>query len=460
MSDRHSLDAHPLLREFFAKRLQAHAAASWKEAHSRLFDHLRTEVPFWPEGLEGLQPLYQAVAHGCRAERYQEACDEIYFSRICRGSDTQYGFYSEKMLGVISANLGALGCFFVVPWTLPATQLAEHDRVWVVAEAARYLRATGRLTEARELMSQTASFYEERKLWKQAARGAHNLTDVLLILGEIALAVRESEHSLRLADLSDDDFSKEICRTSYACALHQSGGEEARRNFEEAEARHKELFPDYPLLYGLQGFRFCELLLQQDERAAWQQVVQADSSRSHMKATTASYHEVEARALQTLGWVAGNLGILDEAISNLTLGRVALYRASLEKSSLATCHSALESAVVGFRQAGKQEYVVQGLLTRAWLQLLENEPKKATVYLDEALQIAERGPMRLHLADIYLHRVRLFFRADPYPWNTNPDGTPRGPRDDLAAARKLITDRGYGRRIPELEDAERAIPGG
>jgi hypothetical protein len=25
-----------------------------------------------------------------------------------------------------------------------------------------------------------------------------------------------------------------------------------------------------------------------------------------------------------------------------------------------------------------------------------------------------------------------------YPWDKNPDGTPRGPKDDLAAARKLI----------------------
>ena len=36
--------------------------------------------------------------------------------------------------------------------------------------------------------------------------------------------------------------------------------------------------------------------------------------------------------------------------------------------------------------------------------------------LDEAWQIAERGPMRLFMADIHLHRARLFHAEKPYPW--------------------------------------------
>jgi len=43
-----------------------------------------------------------------------------------------------------------------------------------------------------------------------------------------------------------------------------------------------------------------------------------------------------------------------------------------------------------------------------------------------------RGPMRLHLADIHLHRAHLFFREKSYPW--------KSPQDDLAAAGKLGRD--------------------
>ena len=71
--------------------------------------------------------------------------------------------------------------------------------------------------------------------------------------------------------------------------------------------------------------------------------------------------------------------------------------------------------------------------------------------LDEAWDIAERGPMRLHLADIHLHRARLFFREKPYPWNS--------PQADLAAAEQLINDCGYHRRDEELADAKQAILG-
>ncbi len=68
--------------------------------------------------------------------------------------------------------------------------------------------------------------------------------------------------------------------------------------------------------------------------------------------------------------------------------------------------------------------------------------------MDEALDIAERGPMRLYMADIHLLRARLFFREEAYPWNS--------PQDDLAAAEKLINDCGYHRRDEEVADAKHA----
>jgi hypothetical protein len=85
-------------------------------------------------------------------------------------------------------------------------------------------------------------------------------------------------------------------------------------------------------------------------------------------------------------------------------------------------------------------YVPRALLARAWLHVLENQPEQAAVLLDEAQEIAERGPMRLHLADIYLHRARLFHDLEA-----------------LAKARDLILQTGYKRRMPELADAETVL---
>ena len=46
--------------------------------------------------------------------------------------------------------------------------------------------------------------------------------------------------------------------------------------FREAEQMQAKLQPDYPLLYFLQGFQYCDLLLAEAERAAWK--------RTHAKA--------------------------------------------------------------------------------------------------------------------------------------------------------------------------------
>jgi hypothetical protein len=81
--------------------------------------------------------------------------------------------------------------------------------------------------------------------------------------------------------------------------------------------------------------------------------------------------------------------------------------------------------------------------------------------LDEAWEIAERGPMRLHIAGILLTRCRLFGsmkgeggrrnEMEKYPWES--------PQADLAAAEKLINECGYHRRDEELADAKRALLG-
>ena len=130
----------------------------------------------------------------------------------------------------------------------------------------------------------------------------------------------------------------------------------------------------------------------------------------------------------------------------------------------------LDVAVSGLRRAGDSTYLPRGLLTRAWLRGLTGAltgPESAQSDLDEAWEIAERGPMPLFLADIHLHRARLFGKqkaesreqkgesggreeAAAYPWES--------PQADLAAARHLIKKHGYLRRLPELEDAEQCFP--
>ena len=491
-----SLDAHPLLREYFARQLRTQQPEAWRAAHRRVFEHLcaTTKEGDQPT-LEDLQPLYQAVAHGCQAGMHQYACDKVYRDRIQRGKEA----YSTKKLGAFGADLGAVACFFEPPWSRVSPELTEDAQAWLLTVAAFDLRALGRLTEALEPLRAGIEVTVRLEDWCNAAISASNLSELELTLGELAGAVRDAEQSVTYADRSGDDWQMFITSCStHADALHQAGRRaEAQARFGEAEEMQAESQPDYPLLYSAQGFQYCDLLLAAPEGAAWQWILGSagfqtavsgivpETPRRAVADKTLSFHEnamvsaaqaarrsgqdarapeiqsrraVSQRAAQTLKIAEdNNLSLLTIALDHLTLGRAALYEAILEGSSLVPCHSSLQHAVNGLCRASRQDYLPCGLLTRAWLRSLNGPrtgPDSAQSDLDEAWDIAERGPMPLFLADIHLYRARLFGPhasgtiGEPYPWES--------PAADLAAARQLIKKHGYWRRKEELEDAEAA----
>ncbi|MEO1083435.1 MAG: hypothetical protein AAFY88_04270, partial [Acidobacteriota bacterium] len=431
--DGDDLDAHPLVREHFARRLQDDRPEAWKAAHGRLYDHLTDTTEHQPDTLHGLQPLYQAVLHGCRAGRHEEAGADVYRDRILRGTGGD-GFYSTKRLGAFGADLGAVACFFDEPWRQPSPSLSEADQSWLLSQAAFRLRALGRLREAIEPMRAGLAMAIGSEAWKDAAIRASNLSELELTLGDVAAAVHDAEQSVDFADRSDDAFQRMARRTTVADALHQAGRRaKAQRQFRDAESMQADQQSQYPLLYSLRGFQYCDLLLAGPERAAAGASSVADDYDEVLR-------DVERRAAQTLSWAKGNyLSLLSLALDRLTLGRLRLYRTLLDGAHPDDSEPEIEAAVDGLRRAGQSDELPKGLLTRAWLRVAQGRPDDARADLDEAEEIARRGPMPLFLADIALYRARFFHD-----------------REALAEARRLIDKHGYGRRLKEVEALETA----
>jgi tetratricopeptide (TPR) repeat protein len=339
-------------------------------------------------------------------------------------------------------------------------------------EAAYRLRALGRLTEALEPFRESGRMDSRAERWPGAAMSGNNLSELELSLGEVAAAVKDAERSVTYADRSSDPFLRTVTHTTHANAIYQAGRRtEAEARFREAEQMQVEHQSQYPLLYSFRGFQYCDLLLAEAER-------EAGRARCEAKQETllARCRIVAGRAAQTLKWAEhNNVALLNIALDHLTLGRAALYAVILESRNrlgrseppspssqrgFTSAATEIDHAVSGLRRSGYQCHLPFGLLTRAWLRSLTGPrtgPESAESDLDEAWEIAERGPMPLHLADIHIYRARLFFRETEYPWNAHPDGTPRGPEDDLAAAEKLINKCGYHRRDEELADAREAL---
>ncbi|MFO8008012.1 MAG: tetratricopeptide repeat protein [Candidatus Brocadiia bacterium] len=411
-----ALDCHPLIRKHFADRLRETAPEAWTEAHGRLYEYYRSvpEVE-QPDTIEGLAPLYGAVAHGCAAGLYQEALHEVYYPRVCR----QEEYYAVNKLGAFGADLTAVSAFFEEPWNRPAASLRESDKAFLLNQAACWLRALGRLEEALEPMDASAQRTIEPKRWDNAARGAGNLSELCLTMGDVEGAVAYAERSVQYAERSRDKFVRLYSRTTLADALHQAGRVgEAEELFEEAERMQAEREPQYPLLYSLQGCRYCDLLLARGE-----------------------YDEVLDRARQTLEWAASAGGsLLTIALDKLSLGRAHALRP--EGGDSAEARRQLDEAVAGLRQAGDRTELPRGLLARAAFFRQVGEFKSAKHDLDEALTIATRGSMRLWEADCRLEYARLFLETD------RRDEA----RGHYEKAAEMVEEMGYHRRDEEVEE--------
>jgi tetratricopeptide (TPR) repeat protein len=393
--------------------------------------------------LHELRPLYQAVAHGCNAGIHQKAFDEVYWKRIQRGNEA----YSTKSLGAFGANLGALACFFDQPWSRISSALSETIQAWVINETAYCLRALGRLSEAIEPMQDGLEMSIKTRDWKNAAIRSENLSNLELTQGKIIDAICEAERSVEFANYLNDLIQVMSSRVSLANVLNQAGrSSEAIDHFRAAKSMQIQLQPSDTFLDSQVDFNYCELLLAETEYLCWCAHLQAKlTNMSKIETLRNNILEVEIHAENKLKWASSQNWLCDIALNHLTLGRVNFYRAILSDlpSQKAECleisRKDLDAAVDGLRQVGFQVLIPNALLSRARHRLEQGDVSGAKADLNEAWDVAERGPMRLHMADIHLHRARMF-----------------RDKEDLEKARALIEECGYWRRKEELDYAEMA----
>ena len=445
LTNNQALDAHPLIRDYFAKQLREQQPKVWHAGHKRLYEYLTTNTKdkIKPT-LEDLQPLYQAVAHGCQAGMFQRVCKEVYDKRILRREQ----HYSWHHLGAYGVDLGALAWFFEKTWFQITPNISEITQGWLLHEAAYCLKSLGRHAEALEPMQSGIKISINNKYWADAARVSCNLSELELTLGNVANALVEAEQGVSFANINGHKFEQMVTHTNLAYALDIAGRfTEALNSFKEAEDIQSKYQPEYPQLYSVGGIRYCNLLLVGAEKIAWRYYMKSQyeiSITEDILAALGNIDEVERRTAQTLTLKEKfNLPLLDVALCHHVLGQAALCRAMLNKSLAErdkfhqTAHKELETAVEAFRHAVVLQYLPHGLFSRACLRFMEGDKEGAKADMDEAWEIAERGPMRLYMADIHLYRARIF-----------------RDREALTQARTLIEQCGYWRRKEELEDAE------
>jgi tetratricopeptide (TPR) repeat protein len=271
-------------------------------------------------------------------------------------------------------------------------------------------------------------------------------------LGELARAVSFGKQSVDLADRSGDAFLRVVSRTWLADPLHQSGRwEESAEAFREAEALQAERQPAYPRLYSLQGYLYCDLLLSGGEPEFGYVLDSLAASPEAARWLREACREVRERASEALKIVlSGSRNLLDIGLNHLSLGRAHLGLAlTSPEADFAKAAEHLDHAVEGLRRAGQEDHLPSGLLSRSVLRRLRSDLDGAEADLSEALEIAERGSMRLHECDAHLEWARLCRQR----------GDRVGQQEHVARARRLVEETGYGRRMREVEWLEADLRG-
>ncbi len=429
------LDCHPLVREHFGGKLQKTNSEAWKEAHSRLYEYYK-KVPDkeLPATLKEMEPLFTAVTHGCLASLHQAALLDVYQKRILRENE----HFSWRKLGSFGSDLSALAGFFTSPWKLLVTGISEDDKGFILSLVGFILRALGRLREAAQPMEAALEARIKQEDWINAARNATNLSELYLTLGEVTQAVAAARKSVELVDRSDQVFWKAVFRTTLADALHQAGRgtemAEAETLFREAEEMQKKDQPEFPYLYSLQGFRFCDLLLGQGQ-----------------------YAEVQKRAQEAIKISKRNKWLMTAAINTLALGRAHFLQALEQgKRDFKKALDELNRAVDGLREAGAQEFIILGLLARAAVFRSSKDFKRAWDDLEETREIAERGNMNRFMADYHLEAARVCVEERNGHWSL-VNGHWEKTRKHFEMAKQMINKMGYHRRDKELQELEKKI---
>lgn len=261
-----TLDCHPLLREHFGEKLIAENIKAWQEAHGRLYEYYKSAAKEFPDTLDEMAPLFAAVMHGCHAKRHQDVFDGVYWKRIQRDKN----HFITKRLAAYSADLSAISNFFDAPYYRPVNTLDKNGIGFVLNQAGVDLRALGRLKDAIDPLQASLTIYRNQKEWTFASAAAYNLSGIFLLIGEIAQAMNYGKQCVELAYRESNFFSQMTAQVGLADIYHYAGEfAKAEEEFKIAEKIQKSRQPVYPLLYGGQGYKYCDLLLSQKNMAMY-----------------------------------------------------------------------------------------------------------------------------------------------------------------------------------------------
>lgn len=452
------LDAHPLVRAYFAERLRHEKPEAWRAAHERLYKHYLAGVADQPATLSELGRLVDALIHGCQAGRHPEVYRDVYRGKI-RAND---GSRLVARLGAFGLELGALAAFMERRWDRPVTRLESAAQADVLEVTGYNLRALGRLTEAQVPTVIALELDQAGGRWDPASVDASLLAEIELLLGHLDAAQVHARTAVVLAERGRAPLQRLLTTRTLLGEVLQCAGkvEESQALFEEAERLQRQHRPGQRLLFALSGARYCTLLL--DLAMPLNGSAPNVQSLVHQGLTGAQQRcvDVRRRAENMLRrskarrYTPFTLGMHRSLLAQAHLGLWLAARGQGKPAETpdVVAHrdqavAMLDQAVDELRQSGRDDALPRALLARAGLRRFLDDFTGAEIDLLEVEDLAERSGMRLLECDAHLERARLALAG----------GDTASARMHTDAAREIVSETGYHRRDRELAAFDAAL---
>ncbi len=494
LEDDHVLDAHPLIREYFKRRLEVSAPEAAREAHRRLYDFYRYQglpAAFQEKvayGLLGLKTgysehfdmLWNGLLDGSLAEGYRVQIPPS----VARADQDALKVAAQLIDGpewreALTAFLptdeaGMLPLFAAIAHGCAAGQ---HNDAFAEVYRPRVARgnegyAVHKLGLYGSELSAVAHFFAEP--FAEPAEGLPPARQALLFnlagfalraLGRLSEAVAPfrggmqmgadqedwegaaadasslSELLLVLGRLGDapSGAAGAVSTAAQSVAYADRSGDAFERmsnRTTHADALHHQ----GDLAGAARLFEEAEAL-QRERQPDLPLLYSLPGARwCDLKLAQGRREEAQARAEYALPLGQRNNWLVDIGLNTLTLGRAAHHRAREGASRFPEALALLDRAVEALLAAGTGDQIPKGYLARAACRREAGDAAGAAQDLDAARDIARRGGMRLFLVDC----------AGEAAWRALE-------REDLDAASKEIAfvgqeieAIGYGRRKPDL----------
>jgi len=409
----------------------------------------------FPRELDDFSDLFAAVAHGCAAGLHNDAFATVYNPRIRRLDANYLG----NKLGGWSASIRLLREF--CDRSRPVPGLSQQQSSVVLADLVQAYQIVGRTEEAYTLGTESLQLAVNKKQWENVSRWASIMCELNLVVGDVGAAVAAAKQGMQTRDERGMKTDFAAVKFALAHALHLAGDvTQAEELFgtvmfvilstdDENDDIHK----------WLHSYRAAELLLTLGEfqRAAGlaQGVIDNEVVTLRMpKVTSALNRLICGWALTRLASIEGRRlgnGQGEAPESEDAMKRVARrFQAGVGR---------INEAIERLRNCEAEDCLPRGLILRATLLREVNKCEEAERDLREALQIAERGDMQLHVVDAKLELARQMISRFILKFEGKTSDWAEAAGKYYEEAKDLINRTGYNRRIPELVAIQQCLLG-